>query len=138
MSRENIFIPFLLISLFFELTIIPFPFVFLFSLILYALYPTERTVILTMLIAVLADILNVAVIGGTSLALLIGYLFLDYYKKAFDTRDWRILLLILLLSTFIYSNIFSYETNLLIYLFLFTGAWIVIHYFIRDKKLWLK
>ena len=138
MSRENIFIAFLLISLFFELTIIPFPFVFLFSLILYALYPTGRTVILTTFIAIFADILNVAVIGGTSLALLIGYLFLDYYKKAFDTRDWRILLLILLLSTFIYSNIFSYETNLLIYLFLFALPWVVVHYFVRDKKLWLK
>lgn len=134
MNRENLFIFFLFVSLFLELTLVSFPFVFLISLPFYILYPDVRTITVTVVFGVLADIINVSVIGQTPLAILITYLFIELYKKAFDTRDWRILISILLAAAYIYSRIFSYYSNPILFISLFIFAWAIV----RTNKLWLK
>ncbi len=138
MNRENLFIAFLLLSLFLESTLIFFPFVFLTSLLFYIIYPDVRTVILTAFFGILTDIANVSIIGQTTLAILIAYLFIELYKRAFDTRDWRIILLMLFIATYFYASVFIYENSLLIYLLFFVCVGVVINYFVHKKTLWLK
>ncbi|OGH17240.1 MAG: hypothetical protein A3C30_01385 [Candidatus Levybacteria bacterium RIFCSPHIGHO2_02_FULL_40_18] len=138
MDRQNLFLLFLFISLFLESTVISFPFIFLISLIYYIFYPSTRTLITAVLAGLFIDILSVSIIGQTSLAILISYLLIEFYKKAFDTRDWRILLILLFTATYIYSNIFPYENNLLIYLSLFVSIGIIIFNLTHDNNLWLK
>ena len=136
MNRENLLILFFFISLLFESTLISIPFVFLLSLIYYIIYSGARTIIVTVIFGVLADIISVSVIGQTPLALLMTYLSIELYKKAFDTRDWRIFLFILFAATYVYSKIFSYSTDPILFLSIFVFAWIIINFFIKRKLVW--
>ncbi|MEK7120553.1 MAG: hypothetical protein AAB840_00490, partial [Patescibacteria group bacterium] len=83
------------------------------------------------------DILSVSPIGQTPLVTLLVYFIVDLYKKAFELRDWRALLIILIIATYIYARIFSYEANLFLFMAIFGGAAIFINYFTRGK-IWLK
>ena len=136
MIRENLLLAILFISLFFELTLVPFPIVFLVSLVLYILYPKVRTVIFASIAGLLLDILNVSLPGFTPLAILISFLIIDLYKKAFDIRDWRVLFIILFISTYIYAKIFSYSSNLLLFILVFGTTGIIINYTTKRKLLW--
>ena len=138
MIRENLLLTILFISLFFELTIIPLPIVFLVSIIFYVLYPSIRTIIFVMIAGLLLDILSVSVPGLTPLAALVSFLIIDLYKKAFEIRDWRVFLLILFISTYGYARIFSYSNNLLLFILAFGTAGVIIKYFTRGKTVWLK
>lgn len=137
-SRENIFLLALFLSLFFELTIAPFPFIFLISFVFYVVYPAVRTIVFTILAGLLLDILTVSPIGQTPLAILISYLLLDLYKRAFEMKDWRIFLFILLAGTYAYARMLSYSSNLLLFIIVFGVAAILINYFLRGRVLWLK
>ncbi|MBI4091888.1 MAG: hypothetical protein HY427_01640 [Candidatus Levybacteria bacterium] len=138
MISKNWLLAILITFLFFELTLIPFPVVFLISLVFYILYPEVRTVIFTTTAGLLLDILSVSIIGQTSLVILVSFLIIDIYKKAFEIRDWRASFVILFISTYIYAKIFSYETSPLLFIVVFGVAAILINYFMRGRLLWLK
>lgn len=133
--NDNFFIALLFISLFIEASFISFPFVFLFSLLFYIVRPETRTVITVIFFGILIDIMNVAIIGLTPLSLLIVFLFIEAYRKAFDFKDWRILLSILILSSFFYANFFSYTNNILLFLSIFLFAYLAIKFSIQRKSI---
>jgi cell shape-determining protein MreD len=137
MISENLLTVLIFAALFLEISLIPFPAVFLASLIAYILYPSIRTIIITCAGGLLLDILNVSVLGVTPLAMLISYLLIELYKKFFELRSFKVLLAILFVSTYLFAWIFSYPHNLLVFIVIFTAAGLSINYFLHGR-LWLK
>lgn len=125
----------LFFSLFFESTILAFPLVLIFSVLLSILYPDYKTIILVFLCGVILDIIKVSQVGSTSTIILLSFLTLSLIKKGFEIKDYKTIILFLFASSFIYSKYFSYTDNLITYLLIFGGAGIFISYF-RKKLLW--
>lgn len=125
----------LFFSLFFESTIVTFPLVLIFSVLLYILYPDYKTIILGFLCGVILDIIKVSQVGATSTIILLSFLTLSLIKKGFEIKDYKTIILFLFASSFIYSKYFSYTDNLITYSLIFAGAGIFIFY-LRKKLLW--
>src|SRR3989338_7248261 len=71
----------------------------------------------------------------------INFSFIDscvivFIKRVFEVRDFRINLLILFFSSFVFANFASYSDNLLIYFLIFGSIWFSLSYFLKTRLLW--
>ena len=135
MNPRNILVLFLFLSVAIESTVFAFPFIFVVSLILYILFPDTKTIVYTFIAGLLIDTLRTSIIGTTPITLLISFLILDLIKTRMLLNSYKTILLVLFASAFLYGNIFSYEDDLLIYVYVFGAAYLFIAYFYR-KTIW--
>lgn len=128
----------LFLSLFVETSYLAFPFVFVICITSYILYPDLKTFVLVALTALTLDALKASTIGLTSLTIFISIFAFEVSKSAFEIKDYKIIMLVLFVATFVYANIFSYSNNILLYIVLFTAAGIVLHFYRKSPnvRLW--
>lgn len=136
MNIRNILLTLIFLSLVFDGTIVSLPLVFTFALICYIFAPDASTVLILFLAGIILDILRVSGVGSTSAAMTLSYAFIYFYRRAFELKDYRILLVILLVLSFIYGKVFNYSGNLISYLLIFILAGVIFSYFSKSKFLW--
>ena len=136
MNLKNILIALLVLSLFIETTIFSFPFIFAFSILLYILFPDARTVFSVFAASLLIDVLKAAPPGVSALAIFITLLAIDLYRRVFEIKDYKIMLLIICAFSFAYAKFASYTDNLIVYLVIFGGFGLLFAYFHKKKLLW--
>lgn len=125
----------LFVSLFIETSLVAFPFIFILSVITYILFPDLKTFMTVFLIGLGLDILKASPVGATPLVIFSSFSLLDLVRRVFELKDYKIIILILFIMSLIYSKVFSYTDNLLIYILLFGGSLGFISYFYK-KSLW--
>ncbi len=135
MILKNLLILSILVSLFFETTIIPFPLVFIISALAYILYPELIIVIVSFVAAFILDVIKLSPVGLTPMVIILTFGVVEIFKRAYETRDPKFILLFLIVGSFIFAKFFSYNPNLFIYIALF-GATGVIGFYLSKKLSW--
>lgn len=125
----------LLASLVIETTVITFPLVYITLLILYILYPDSLSVILGFIAGLVLDSLKLTPIGVSSIVIMTSFGLLELYSRFFELRDPKIAILGISISSFIFSKMFSYTADLLLYIFIFGIAGFLVVYF-QKRTLW--
>lgn len=123
----------IVLSLLFETTLITFPFFFVAGVVFYFLFPNEKSFIVVLFLGLILDSVKAITPGSTSIALALSFIFIYFYRQAFELRDYRIVLSMLLLASFIYSSIFEYSNSLLVYIVFFISSALVYSYFTKTK-----
>ncbi len=122
-------------SLIFELTIISFPLVFVICLISYILYSDEVSLIGAFVAGLILDSINLNPLGLSSVIILSSFLLIDAARRIFEIKDYRLIILILFVTSYAYAVIFSYSSNILIYISVFTFSALIYSYF-HKKMAW--
>ena len=136
MNLRLILVLLILASLFFETAILALPFLFIVSILSFMLFPDLKTLILVFIVGILLDILKVNTVGLTPVITFVSFIILVFIKRVFEVRDFRINLLILFFSSFVFANFASYSDNLLIYFLIFGSIWFSLSYFLKTRLLW--
>src|SRR3989344_4423818 len=102
----------------------------------FMLFPDLKTLILVFVTGILLDILKVNTVGLTPIIIISSFIVLVFIKRVFEVRDFRINLLILFFSSFVFANFASYSDNLLIYFLIFGSIWFSLSYFLKTRLLW--
>lgn len=103
------------IVLLLEASIIPFPFVFIFSLLLLIYFRSHFTEVVVLSFALMLDVLRMHTIGITPLMIFSVLFLMDLYRYAFNTRDKKFILIILAVSSLIYAQMVRYEISPILY-----------------------
>lgn len=118
-----IFILIFLISLILEATFFTFPFLVIFSLLLYMIDNSNKSLILIFLFSFALDVLKVSRLGVTPLFIFGALFLLERYEKKFELKSLSGILLVISSSGIIYSKISNYTVinlySILIYILLF-------------------
>ena len=142
MNFKNIIIAAIFVSLLFETTLISFPIVVTLCLLAYILYPETAVLIAAFAAGFLLDTLRLSPAGSTLVILAAVFVCIEAVKHSFDLKDWRAILLILFVASFIYASIFSYGASLLVYAIIYGVAALSFFYLSKNptfrKLLWLK
>lgn len=96
-----------------------FPFVFIFSCLLFFVWEDVRAFILLLIVALALDSLRVVHFGMTPIFLFASLFLLTLCRKIFNLQDPRILFAIVILLGIIYSSLAGYGTNIIFSLILF-------------------
>lgn len=136
MEAKNILAVLLILSIFIETTVFSFPFVFVLSLLLFIFFPEMRILFLIFFISLLMDVLKSSATGIYPLVIFSSFALIALYRKAFELKDYKVVLLILFLLTFAYAKFASYADNLIIYVVIFGGSAIFFAYFLKKKLTW--
>lgn len=109
----------LILALLVESTFSFFPFVFIFSCLLFFIWADVRSFVFLFLITLTLDSLRVVHFGLTPIFLFSSLLLLKLYRKTFNLQDPRIIFFLVLILGIIYSSIVGYGTNIIFSLILF-------------------
>ncbi|PIT89209.1 MAG: hypothetical protein COU27_01550 [Candidatus Levybacteria bacterium CG10_big_fil_rev_8_21_14_0_10_36_7] len=134
MNLQNLIILVLLAAFFIEGSIISFPIIFLLSIILFMLFPNNKTFITIFLISIIADSLYLRPLGISSLILFAIFLFFNLYKNIFEMKNYLLIAFSSTFFTFMYAYFFSYSTNIILHLIFFIIG-LTIFYILSNKKL---
>lgn len=116
---QKILVILLFLSIILEPTLLAFPAVIIFSILLFFLDGSRRVLILIFIACVFLDILRMQNIGATSLFLFLVFFALDFYRKNFDVSDSRIVLSLAFVFSFMYASFAKYSINIIFFLALF-------------------
>lgn len=136
MNLRLILVLLIFTSLFFETAILALPFLFTVSILSFMFFPDLKTLIIVFIAGILLDILKVNTVGLTPIIIFSSFIILVFIKRVFEIRDFRINLLILFFSSFVFANFASYSDNLLIYFMIFGSIWFSLSYFLKTRLLW--
>lgn len=123
-------------SLFLELTLFPFPLVFIFSLLLYILYPRSTSVIIGFCAGLILDAVKVDAMGITPFAIVAASMIVELFNKALELKDYKFIILFLFLASYIFALIFGYNRNILLYAGVFVSIAFGISYLFKRRILW--
>jgi len=125
----------ILISLIFDSVIISLPIVFIFSLLTYVLLPETAAILILVFTGILLDMQKATTVGLTPIALTISFAAIFLARQMFEVKDYRFVIFLLFILTYIYAFIAGYTTNLLIYLLIFILSGAIFSYFSKSKFL---
>ncbi len=125
----------LVLSLFLETSLFAFPFLFIFSMLLYVLYPEISTIFLVIFCSLVLDSLKLSQVGLSAVLIIFSFGVVEFLRKFFDFRDYKIILGLLFLGSIIFSIISVYSLNLLFYFLIFGLAYLASYAFYR-KFVW--
>lgn len=104
----------LILSVLLESTFVSLPLTLIVSVLYYVLFPQLRTVVIIFLAALALDSMRVTMIGISPLIILTIIFVLNLNERLFDIRDYLYLVAVVILGSLVYSNIFSYQINVMI------------------------
>lgn len=109
MSISLIFIAILFLSLLLESTVIGFPLVLVFSIILFLNDESKKTLVYIFFASFLLDAVRAETVGASALFIFTVLLLMDFYKRNFEVRDMKLMLLMNAIATIAYAKVFGYE-----------------------------
>lgn len=111
MNPKNILFILLPFALLFDGSLISIPMVFIIAVLLYILSPTNLTVLISFLAGLVIDILRVQNFI-TPLALVVTFILILFYRRAFEIKGYKIIILMLIISSFVYGKLSGYSGGL--------------------------
>lgn len=114
MNVERLLLVFLLFGISVEGTLIPIPFVFLLSIVLFLYDASARNLILIFLAGLFLDGLRGSSFGFTSLFTLASIGFFTILKRSFEEKGYHFQIFLSFLFAFFYAWILSYDMLYLI------------------------
>lgn len=88
-----------------------------------------------MFLAFLLDAIKASNVGLTPLLLSISFISIYSARRLFEIKEYKIVLLMIFVLTYLYALISGYTTNLIIYLLIFALAGVTFSYFSKSKFL---
>lgn len=113
MEVKNLLFVVLCFSTIFESVVIGIPLVVIVSIILYLVDESKKTLFFIFIAANILDSLKAEHFGLTSLFVFFTLLLLDVYKRNFEVRDVKPIILIMFASSFVYMQLFGYNFNII-------------------------
>lgn len=105
-----------------ESSLFPFPFLLIFSIILYLIDDSKIMLVYIFLLGLILDSLHVARFGLTPFFVFATLFIINLYKDKFEIKDYRFVVLIAAVSSILYAAIAGYAFNLPLDVLLFVSA----------------
>lgn len=105
----------LVLSVFFEVTLVPFPFFVFFAVILFIIFPDIQSLIVATCMSLVLDSLKATPFGFTAVFLCVVFLLISRTAWVFDLKDNLILLVALFITTALYGYMSSYSFHSALY-----------------------
>jgi hypothetical protein len=132
MKIQMLFIFLLLLSILFESTIFHFPFVLLFSILLFVIAPTLSNTLIIFFASFILDVISLNHFGVTMIIVLVSLAFLHFYKRYYEVRDPFFLIFFIIISCIVFSLFASYSISIIGYMVLLIGSFLLVN--ILKKK----
>lgn len=134
MKTQVLFIFLLLISILFESTIFHFPFVLLFSILLFVIIPTLSSIFIIFFASFILDVVSLNHFGVAMIVILISLAFLHFYRRYYEVRDPFFLIFFIIISCIIFSLFASYSISIIGYMILLFGSFLLA-YILKKKHI---
>lgn len=138
MNFKKILFVAIFVSLLFDATLFSVPIVFPLCLLCYILYPDLETIVVSLLAGIVLDSIRLTPMGATVLIMALSFCILETVKRSLALKDYKLIILILFIASYVFATIFSYSNNLLIYVLIYAGVGVAAYYLSKKKILWQK
>ncbi|RJP47580.1 MAG: hypothetical protein C4584_00310 [Armatimonadetes bacterium] len=102
----------LILSLFLEGILFSLPLVFILSLVILVFYPEKKIYFFVFVVGFFLDSLRVVNPGITSLMVFSFYFIFQIYQNIFEVKDYKLLILLVFVSSLIYGKFSDYYVSL--------------------------